>query len=103
MSWLPVPRRPETDQVSITSASRAGNRTSLMSGLPLGSSRGASPSNTMQPPISQSQFSTLLAKRQRPLTSSWPSRASARPEGAKTPPATAAGSPKTSRAGSSSR
>ena len=53
----------------------------------------------MQPPISQSQFSTLLAKRQRPLTSSRSPSATARPEGAKTPPTTAAGSPKTSRAG----
>ena len=93
MSWLPVARRPETDQVSITSTAAAGISTRRMSGRPPSSDRGRSPSWTTQPPISQSQLSTLLAKRQRPLTVSVSPSAEARPEGAKTPPATASGSP----------
>ena len=47
---------------------RRGISTRRMSGRPLSSSRGSSPSWTTQPPISQSQLSTLLQKRQRPST-----------------------------------
>ncbi len=68
MSWLPVPRSPETDHVSITSASPAGNSISRMSGRPLATIRGASPSRTTQPTISQSQFATLLENRHLPPT-----------------------------------
>ena len=55
MSWLPVPRSPDTDQVSITSTSAAPNSISRTSGAPLSSRRTPSPSATRQPPISQSQ------------------------------------------------
>ena len=103
MSWLPVARRPDTVQVSITSTSAAGISTSRMSGRPLSSMRGAPPSATTQPPMSQSQFATLLQKRQRPPTLSVSPSASARPIGANTPPTTPDGSPQTSRAASGSR
>ena len=93
MSWLPVARSPETDQVSITSTSAAGISTRRMSGRPLSSSRGASPSMRTHPPISQSQLSTLLQKRQRPPTTSSSPAPTARPIGAKTPPTTPDGSP----------
>jgi hypothetical protein len=56
--------------------------------MPLGSSRGASPSSTTQPPISQSQCVQPEANGQRPLTVKPPSPAGARPLGAKTPPTT---------------
>ena len=67
-SWLPVPRRPETFQVSCTSTSLAGKSMKRMSGAPLGASRRPSPSSTRLPPISQSQCWTPEPKRQRPLT-----------------------------------
>ena len=93
ISWLPVARSPETDQVSITSTSAAANSARRMSGRPDSSIRASPPSWTTQPPISQSQCSTLLAKRQRPEIESSSSFASARPEGAKTPPTTVAAPP----------
>ena len=88
MSWLPVPRRPETVQVSMMRASVAGNSMSRESGMPLGSRRGAPFSTTTLPPISQAQCSQPLANGQRPVTRYPPSTAFARPEGAKTPPVT---------------
>ena len=64
-----------------------------MSGRPLSSVRGASPSKTTEPPISQSQLATFEQNRQRPVSSNASPSAAALPLGAKTPPVTAAGSP----------
>ena len=99
MSWLPVPRRPDTFHVSITSTSAAGNSASRMSGRPSASILRVPSSITMQPPISQSQWSMPLANAQRPVTTirrrtrGAPCRA-----GANTPPDTDAPAPNTSRA-----
>ncbi len=50
------------------SASEAGNSMNLMSGAPDSSFRSSPASSTRQPPISQSQCSQPLPKRQRPET-----------------------------------
>ena len=68
MSWLPVPRSPDTFHVSITSTSSRGNSTRRMSGRPSASILRVPSSITMQPPISQSQWSMPLANAQRPVT-----------------------------------
>ena len=69
MSWLPVPRRPDTCQVSITSTSRGREqRQPDVRAAPRRASCGAPSSITMQPPISQSQWSMPLANAQRPVT-----------------------------------
>ena len=61
-SWLPVPRKPPTCQVSITSVTAAGKNTILVSGAPSGPRRGAAPSSssTTQPPRTQSLYLTPL-------------------------------------------
>jgi len=68
MSWLPVPRRPDTVHVSITSAAAAGKSIVRTSGAPFGSRRGLSFSMSTAPPISQLQCSHPLANGQRPVT-----------------------------------
>jgi len=67
-SLLPVPRNPETFQVSMISASEAGKSIMRASGAPLGSSRGLPSSRMTQPPMSQAQCWQPLAKGQRPET-----------------------------------
>jgi hypothetical protein len=61
MSWLPVPRRPDTFQVSMISTSAAGNIMRRASGCPPGGW-------TIVPPVSQAQCSQPLANAQRPVT-----------------------------------
>ena len=93
MSWLPVPERPTTSQVSRIFASSRGKSSSRMSGTPAAVvSRPASPS-TKQPPISHAQWEQPLAKAQRPLARKPPATRFATPRGAKTPPAIASGGP----------
>jgi hypothetical protein len=60
MSWLPVPRNPETVHVSMISASAAGKSTIRACGGPS--------SWTRHPPMSHPQCWQPLAKRQRPVT-----------------------------------
>ena len=86
MSWLPVPRSPETCQVSWIRTWSAGASISLTSGIPPGSVRVPDSSRTTQPPISQSQCSQPLANGQRPLTRKPPADDTASPRGANTPP-----------------
>jgi hypothetical protein len=75
MSWLPVPRRPETFQVSMISTSERGKSMRRASGFP------PAPS-TMVPPVSHVQCSQPLAKPQRPVTRQPPGAAVPRPCGA---------------------
>ena len=66
MSWLPVPRRPDTVQVSMMRTSLAGKSMSRESGIPLGKRRGPPPSITTLPPMSHAQCSHPLANGHRP-------------------------------------
>jgi 2-methylisocitrate lyase-like PEP mutase family enzyme len=53
-SWLPVPRRPTTDQVASILAAEAGFQAARVSGTSAAVMRGAEPSMTRQVQYSQS-------------------------------------------------
>jgi hypothetical protein len=103
MSLLPVPRSPDTCHVSITSTSAAVTSASLMSGRPSATMRGPPSSSTRQPPITVWQWSTPLAKGQRPVTLYPSSTGTARPLGANVPPAIESRGPNSSPAASAGR
>ena len=67
-SWLPVPLRPFTRQVSSTRASLVGKNAPRSTGTPSGPNRGVSPSNTRPPATSQVLCVTPLAYWRRPRT-----------------------------------
>lgn len=77
-SWLPVPRMPDTDQVSVISTSSRGN-TIIRTG-------GSRPSSTTQCARNQWQWSQPLANDHRPVTRNPPSAGVAVPVGLKAPP-----------------